>query len=162
MEHISTTQTAIDRMEKIRILNVEIVKLVSLRDIANRETNDALQAAGDATQRIKKLAEQEEAAEKNILTLFSYSHDTFNKCQEIIKKYLHEIENGSTILSELGKKITEGQDKLSKIEKTANDFHTKMVVENENIEQKKKDLDIYRSRIKKYFDIHLPGQNIDV
>jgi predicted nucleic acid-binding Zn-ribbon protein len=69
--------------------------------------------------------------------------------------YIKVIEKMEGSVKDLEKKIVNLTDAAQRL-------HEQSVKENEVMERKRTDLNIYKSRLEKHFAIHMPGQKIDV
>lgn len=155
---VATTPTASDKFEEVRKLNGEIALLKSQKEIHDRAKEESRTAAEDAESRrveleneiidLQRIVQEAGAETSQFLTdCRAAIAESTEKLNEVIAIY----KKGSEVLVK-----TLGDIKLLQARKDA--LHNSIVKENEEIERKRKDLDIYHKRVTKLYEEHMPDQ----
>lgn len=160
MTSVPQTPTATDKLEEVRKLNIEIAKLTSIKDTADRDAKAAVSAAEDAKQRALALEQRLKDLPGIVETAAKEAREFVEKCQTIVRDASVIAESAIELVKVLSGKADAAHEDLDRTQESASRVHESAVKENEGLERKKKDLGIYQKRLEKHFAEHLPDQKI--
>lgn len=153
-----TTRTFLDKLADSRQLNEDIVKLRLAKTQLEQEVEHA-------TTRAESLKVTLSAMERDIDSL----NTSVGQIREITTDFVHgckmEIQEVSDIhrettrfILQITKKTEEAIENLNKVQKYQEEVHAQVLAENDAMEIRRKDMNIYRIRLEKYFKEYLPDQ----
>lgn len=162
MTPVPSTPTSSDRQEEVRKLNLEIAKLVSVKDTATRTATDAQNSAQDATERAKGIRSQIEELEGVLGTVGAETRAFLEACGHAMQEATVSMAEVAQKAKELADHIDQLGTEIANLSKRRDDLLASMNREQELMSTQRRDLDIYKQRIIKAAAEHLPGQPVIV
>lgn len=162
MAGVPTTLTAFDKQEEVRKLHIEIARLTSTKDIADRAAKQARAAVETAKARadeiqdvLSELEASQAGAAAEIKEFVALMRDILQTVVVTMEGAAQQANNLSAEVERLCAEILKANETLKAIRESA-------AKEGEEISRKRDDLDIYHRRIVEAAKIHLPGKEIKI
>lgn len=160
MDTVPTTPTALDRTEEVRKLNIIIATISSQKDIAQREVNMLIGSVDDLTRRKTALEEEIDSMERLIIATVKLAKEITNECIVAIRGAIGDVDNVKSVLRVLASKVESGHKELEKAKEIQKISHEQVMAEVVELNRKKADLDVYKRRIEKFYEEHMPDQKV--
>lgn len=162
MGAVPTTETATDRMQAAKTISEMTARLIAVKDKAERETNQAQEAASAAHRRVQELSQEitnleEKSQETARATALFFAH-----CESLIREAAELTGKTIEMCKKVDTKILIARQELEKIELRAEEVNKRAVFENEQMDKKMHDLRIYQARLEKEYADKFPGQRFIV
>lgn len=157
---VPATQTSADRnLEKKRHAD-EMSVLAAKKEVATRETEQAIEAATLASIRLGEISGKLAALEDTVSDASRETVEFLAHCCRILAQAGATVAEMGQMARTIEHRAAQAIENLAKAEKQAEIVHTTAVAEQARINTAMIDLDIYRSRVEEYFRKYLPDQEI--
>lgn len=157
---VPSTPTASDKFEEVRKINIDIAKLTSAKESANKVFADARAAADDALKRTKEMEEKIKEMESWMSEMGENVREFIVTCRKVLQDMTETMESVASQAKQVAYKIGQMIEEINKLEKNKKNILDSIAKENELITQQRSDLGVYHRRIVAAAAVYLPGQNI--
>lgn len=157
MAEVPTTPTATDKLEEVRKLNLEIAKLTSAKDIADRAAKGAQEAAESAkvrAQGIKKVLNELETSQAGAAAEI---REFVAEMRNVLQTVTVIMEDAAQAARDLEKHVGDLCAEIEKATAQLKDIRESAALEGETISRKRDDLNIWHERILAAAKKYLPA-----
>lgn len=157
---VPSTPTAFDKKKEVLEIQLEINKLKSVIETEQRRFNEVLISVEQLIEKKEDLVSEIESLNGSIIETSKETKEFIGGCQKILNESNLQIENTFKLYKVMADKIEELKKEIVELKEQKEVIHKNIVEENEQINKSRRDLNIYQSRLEKYFKEFMPNHKI--